>query len=141
MKKIILAIFVFGLIALYGGMSLAGPGKKHKKGKGYQKEYCKKHMKKHGPPPHAPAHGYRHNHPDGVELKFNANRNIYVVIDCDDFYFHADSFFRLLDGGWKKSKHISGPWIEAPPSILPPGLPPLPPPPPNKKLWNLGRFF
>ena len=97
MKKILLAIIVVGLIALYGGTSLAGPGKKYKKGKGYQKEYCKKHMKKHGPPPHAPAHGYRHNHPDGVELKFNAHRNIYVVIDFDDFYFHDDIFFRLRD--------------------------------------------
>ena len=33
-----------------------------------------------GPPPHAPAHGYRHKHPDGVELVYKSNIGGYAVV-------------------------------------------------------------
>lgn len=138
MRKIILFCISIVLILSFNGPSFAGSGNKHKKEKGHTKEYCKTYKKKNGPPPHAPAHGYRHKHSDGVELKFNANRGIYAVIDYDDYYFHGDNFFRIIDGAWKKSKHISGPWLPTPSDIIPPGLPPLPPPPPPKSFW---KFF
>ena len=122
MKKIIFVFIVVGLVFSFSGTSFARSDKKHKK--------------KHGPPPHALAHGYRHKHFDGVDLEFNADRSIYIVIGYNDHYFHGNNFFRIIEGAWKKSNHISGPWLEAPSDILPPGLPPLPPPPPKSSLWN-----
>ena len=153
MKKIIVAFIITGFVFLFSGTAISGSGNKHSKGKEHKKEYCekhqgkhkekyhKKHHKKNGPPPHAPAHGYRHKHSDGVELEYHADRGIYVVIGFEDHYFHKDDYFRCKGGAWKKSKNVSGPWVEAPSSILPPGLPPLPPPPPKKSMWNLGRLF
>jgi hypothetical protein len=134
MKKSTLTCIILALILSLGGVSFAGHGnnkdKGHDKGnykedKGYKE---KKHG--HGPPPHAPAHGYRCKHDDGVDLEYNTHSGMYVVIGFDNHYFRDNNFFRIIDGTWKKSEHISGPWLPAPKSILPPGLPPLPPLPP-----------
>ena len=140
MKRIMFAFLIVGLVFSFTGTSFPGSDNKHKKEQKHKKEYCKKHNKKHGPPPHAPAHGYRHKHHDGVDLEFDARRDVYIVINHHDHYFHDDHFYRVIDRAWKRSKHISGPWIEAPSDIIPPGLPPLPPPPPRKRsFWNIFR--
>lgn len=134
MKKIIYLCVIIGLVFSFPGASFSGSGKEHQKSKEHKGEYSKKK----GPPPHAPAHGYRYKHSDGVDLEFNPDRGIYIVVGYEDHYFHGEFFYRVIDGGWKKCNHISGPWVDAPTNTLPTGLPPLPPPPmPKHNFWNI----
>lgn len=141
MKKIMLVCFAFIFAMSMGGISFAGKDQGSKKGKGHEKKEYKECTHKEnkaykeeqhgqGPPPHAPAHGYRHKHSHGVELEYNSKIGAYTVIDFEDHFYQDDNFFRVMDGVWKKSDDISGPWTPSPKDILPPGLPPLPPPPP-----------
>lgn len=66
--------------------------------------------KHHGPPPHAPAHGYRHKHPDGVVLVFQASLGLYLVSGHRDTYYHRDHYYRLHRGTWEMSQEMKGPW-------------------------------
>ena len=75
-----------------------------------------------GPPPHAPAHGYRHKHREGVELVYNAEIGVYLVMGHHHYYFHKDSFYRLTTGSWEVSVEIGGKWRTIPDKKVPPGL-------------------
>ncbi|MCI0651221.1 MAG: hypothetical protein L0Z55_05000 [Planctomycetes bacterium] len=81
----------------------------------------------HGPPPHAPAHGYRHHHPDNVELRFDVETEVYVVVEQPGCYFHDGSFYRAHGGGWEMSISIEGPWSVAVVDKVPHGLRKAPP--------------
>ena len=81
-----------------------------------------KNKKGNGPPPHAPAHGYRHKHQHGVELVYNSELGVYVVVGFPDHYFYEDHYFRLGGEDWEISMHIEGPWIVATEDVLPSGL-------------------
>jgi hypothetical protein len=78
--------------------------------------------KKAGPPPHAPAHGYRHKHREGIELVYNAEIGVYLVMGHDHCYFYKDSFYRLTNGSWQVSVEIGGKWRAIPDKKVPPGL-------------------
>lgn len=75
-----------------------------------------------GPPPHAPAHGYRHKHQQGVELVYDSELGVYVVIGFPNHYFYEGHYFRLGGEDWEISMHIEGPWIVAANDVLPSGL-------------------
>lgn len=79
-------------------------------------------VKQTGPPPHAPAHGYRHKHRQGVELIYNAEIGVYLVMGYDHYYFHGDRFYRLTNGSWEVSVEIGGKWKTIPDKKVPPGL-------------------
>jgi hypothetical protein len=81
-----------------------------------------KNKKVNGPPPHAPANGYRHKHQHGVELVYNAELGVYVVIGFPDHYFYEGHYFRRDGEDWEISMHIKGPWIIAANDVLPSGL-------------------
>jgi hypothetical protein len=55
-----------------------------------------------GPPPWAPAHGYRHKHAQGMELVYDAQLGVYVVVGRDGLYFRHDRFYRRLPPGLRK---------------------------------------
>ncbi|NIO28552.1 MAG: hypothetical protein GTO29_08365 [Candidatus Latescibacteria bacterium] len=82
-------------------------------------KYKAKHT---GPPPHAPAHGYRHKHPDGVELVYQSSIGVYIVTGYSHHYFCKDRYYRLNKGYWQYSVHIKGPWKPVSEKKLPPGL-------------------
>ena len=75
-----------------------------------------------GPPPHAPAHGYRHKHPDGVVLVYDAGIGVYVVNSYVDVYFYQDRYYRVRSGACETSLHIGGPWQKASAAKVPAGL-------------------
>jgi len=75
-----------------------------------------------GPPPHAPAHGYRHKHHQGVDLVYDAEMGVYLVMGHDHCYFHKDTFYRLTNGSWEVSVEIGGKWRTIPDKKVPPGL-------------------
>lgn len=78
-----------------------------------------------GPPPHAPAHGYRAKHHHGgstVELVFDGDLGVYVVVGLEQHYFLDDTYYRLQGGDWQVSFGLDGPWKAASPRALPPGL-------------------
>lgn len=77
--------------------------------------------RKHGPPPHAPAHGYRHKH-HGVELVFDSEWGVYVVVDFPSHYYCKGHYYRLRESRWVRSVHIDGPWKSVSEKSLPPGL-------------------
>lgn len=79
----------------------------------------------HGPPPHAPAHGYRRKHhaPEGdVELAFDSELGVYVVIGLPSHYFWDGLYLRVEDGRWYTSARLDGGWEACSRSSLPPGL-------------------
>lgn len=78
----------------------------------------------HGPPPHAPAHGYRHKHHGhgGVELSFDSDLGVYVVVDLPDHYFWDGYYLRIEDGRWYASTELGGRWSPRSLRSLPPGL-------------------
>jgi len=76
----------------------------------------------HGPPPHAPAHGYRHRHHAGVELHFDRDLDVYVVVDRPGLYWHLGRFLRFRAGHWEASVSIDGPWKVWPDRSVPWGL-------------------
>jgi hypothetical protein len=64
-----------------------------------------------GPPPHAPAHGYRRKHPhDPVELVYDAEVRVYVVLGREAVYWDGRRYLRCSDGGWRVSAYIDGVW-------------------------------
>lgn len=75
-----------------------------------------------GPPPHAPAHGYRHKHRDGVEMIYNSDIGVYVVVGHAEHYYCRDKYYRLNNGSWEVSLDINGKWAPASNKKLPPGL-------------------
>jgi hypothetical protein len=93
MRRIALATFAAGLLALAGCVH----------------EHDHGHTSKGGPPPWAPAHGYRHKH-HGPDLVFDAHVGVYVVVGHPHVYFHDGHYFRRVRshwercGDWKKGK-------------------------------------
>ncbi len=79
-----------------------------------------------GPPAHAPAHGHRRKHADphhGVEMVFDPGLGVYVVVGMEGIYFHADYFYRILDGDWHRSTRVDHGWaLVSQERSLPPGL-------------------
>jgi hypothetical protein len=80
-----------------------------------------------GPPPWAPAHGYRrkhgdHHHHDGVEIRFNSDIGLYVVVGFPGHYFDGSHYFRVSDRGWELSVDLHRGWRYADRHQVPPGL-------------------
>jgi hypothetical protein len=77
---------------------------------------------KSGPPAHAPAHGYRRKHVHGMELVFDSDLGLYVVVGLSDHYYHDGYFFRLRSGIWEMCPKPDGHWKVASDNSLPIGL-------------------
>jgi len=76
----------------------------------------------HGPPPHAPAHGHRRKQVCGVELVFDTQLGLYVVVGHPDHYYYDGHFYRLTGGVWEVSLRFDGGWGPKLAKPLPPGL-------------------
>jgi hypothetical protein len=77
----------------------------------------------HGPPSHAPAHGYRARTQQGVELVFDGDLGVFVVVGVPGSFFWADFYYRQGGGGrWERSARLDGSWIGIVEASLPPGL-------------------
>jgi hypothetical protein len=103
-----------------------------------------------GPPAHAPAHGYRrkhgvHHHTHHqkrrratesrveVELVFDENLGVHVVVGHSGVYFHAARYYRLGHAGWEWSARLDQHWVAAPDHGVPTGLRKLHPGPKKSK--------
>jgi hypothetical protein len=78
-----------------------------------------------GPPPHAPAHGHRRVHDahrGDVELVFDSDLGVYVVVDLPNHYYWNGTYLRITDDGWLASAELSGGWETCASDSLPPGL-------------------
>jgi hypothetical protein len=77
----------------------------------------------HGPPPHAPAHGYRAKTAQGVEVVFDRELGVFVVVGVRGTYFWGDFYYRQETGGrWERSGRLDGAWVGIVEAALPPGL-------------------
>lgn len=74
-----------------------------------------------GPPPHAPAHGYRRHH-HGVELTFDTQLGVYVVMGRSNYFFIDGHYLRIRGDAWEVSTTLRGPWRPCPRTWLPAGL-------------------
>lgn len=66
-----------------------------------------------GPPPHAPAHGYRHKHSHGgrnLELVFDSDLGIYVVVGVPDRYYWDGYYLRFDGDQWYGSVDLDHGW-------------------------------
>ena len=77
--------------------------------------------RKPGPPPHAPAHGYRHKYQE-VELVYDSQRGVYVVIDFPNHYYFKGHYYRLGEIQWEIGVNLEGPWEYISYDKLPEGL-------------------
>jgi hypothetical protein len=91
-----------------------------------------------GPPDHAPAHGWRRKHGiqhptqrhkrphtergSRVELAWDADLGVHVVVGHAGVYFHADRYLRMGVSGWEWSARVAGSWSPAPDHGVPTGL-------------------
>jgi hypothetical protein len=76
-----------------------------------------------GPPPHAPAHGYRRKHPrDGVELVFDAEAGVYVVLGRPSVYWDGERYLRWSTVGWQVTARLDGVWVSVSADAVPRGL-------------------
>jgi len=76
-----------------------------------------------GPPPHAPAHGYRKQHSrDGVELAYDAEVGVYVVLGRDAVYWDGERYLRWSSVGWQVTARIDGVWVSVSADVVPTGL-------------------
>ena len=64
--------------------------------------------KRYAPPPHAPAHGYRHHHPQGVDLVFDSGIGAYIVLGFDDLFFFDGVYMRFYDNRWHTADRHDG---------------------------------
>lgn len=70
------------------------------------------HVKTYGPPAHAPAHGYRRKHQhDGIELVYDADVEVYVVVGREAVYWDGTRYLRWVDGAWQAGVRIDGVWV------------------------------
>jgi hypothetical protein len=76
----------------------------------------------HGPPPHAPAHGYRAKTAQGVNVVFDTQIGVYVVVDLPGSYWLDERYYRKGTSGWTVSASFDGPWLACPTADLPKGL-------------------
>ena len=79
------------------------------------------HNRKPGPPPHAPAHGYRQKH-EGVELVYDSEMGIYIVVDLPDCYYFKNRYYRFGENQWEIGVSLKGPWKFVSRYDLPKGL-------------------
>jgi hypothetical protein len=79
------------------------------------------HKRVHGPPPHAPAHGYRYKY-QGVELVYDSERGVYVVVELPNHFYFKGHYYRHRDSQWEIGLHVDGPWEVVSEESLPPGL-------------------
>ena len=77
----------------------------------------------HGPPPHAPAHGHRRKqHDSGLELVFDSEVGVYVVVDLPNHYYWDGYYLRIEDGSWYANLQMDGGWKPRDANSLPSGL-------------------
>ncbi len=87
-----------------------------------QKPSTHTRVHKSGPPPHAPAHGYHHKHHDNVELVFDDNVGVYVVVGYPDHYHDGKRYYRWAGGQWQVSTRLDGVWLTVSTREVPSGL-------------------
>jgi len=80
------------------------------------------HGRSGGPPPHAPAHGYRRHQADGVELVYDGEIGVYLVVGRSGHYHDGRHYFRWVDGEWMMSVRLDGGWIVVSSNEVPTGL-------------------
>jgi hypothetical protein len=86
MKQSLAATFAAGLLVLAGCVHV---------------EHNEKHEARRGPPPHAPAHGYRH-HQKAVDLRFDVQLGVYVVIGHPNHFYSDGHYFRRVGPRWER---------------------------------------
>jgi hypothetical protein len=76
-----------------------------------------------GPPPQAPAHGYRARTAQGVEVVFDRELGVFLVVGQRGTYFSGDFYYRQEAGGrWERSGRLDGAWVGIVETALPTGL-------------------
>jgi len=86
MKRTLIATVAVGLLALAGCVHV---------------QQHEQRAARRGPPPHAPAHGYRH-HQSAVDLRFDAQLGVYVVIGHPNHFFDDGHYFRRVGSRWER---------------------------------------
>jgi hypothetical protein len=81
------------------------------------------HAGSHGPPPHAPAHGHRRKHQrDNVELVFDTEIGVWLVVGHRHHYHDGQQYFRWADGRWMVSLQLDRGWAVIASRSVPPRL-------------------
>ncbi len=114
MRRLGIALAALALSGCFAVATSSGPGPGPAPGPGKSQG--------HGPPPHAPAHGYRAKTPQGVEVVFDTQVGVYVVINVPGSYWLDDRYYRKAPKGWLWSASFEGPWEVCVEANLPAGL-------------------
>ncbi|HXH72965.1 MAG TPA: hypothetical protein VNI58_09160 [Mariprofundaceae bacterium] len=104
--RLLRTIFIFTLCPLL----LASCQELREAGIRLESPHAVKEQPRNGPPPHAPAHGYRYKNPQGVDLRFDSDLGVYIVVDVPDVYFQDGLYMRWGGDRWQTSRDLHGPW-------------------------------
>jgi hypothetical protein len=110
------------LLVVAASVAVLGSGCFHSHHRGHSGGHASEAHSGHdhgGPPPWAPAHGHRRKHGDGghhgdgggVQVVFDSERGVYVVIGFPHHYYDAGHYYRFDSGHWEVSAHFEGPWL------------------------------
>ena len=77
---------------------------------------------KKGPPAHAPAHGYRRKNRHGLQMTFDSNLGVYVLMDYPMHFYWDGRYFRKSKNKWESSSDINKKWKSIKKEQLPKGL-------------------
>ncbi|MCF7825676.1 MAG: hypothetical protein K9N29_03415 [Candidatus Marinimicrobia bacterium] len=77
---------------------------------------------KKGPPSHAPAHGYRKKNRHGMEMTFDSNLGIYIMMSYPSYYYWDGTYYRINNNQWESSKDVKKHWKKINKQKLPKGL-------------------
>lgn len=75
-----------------------------------------------GPPPHAPAHGYRRKNRQGLQMTFDSNLGVYIMVDYPMHYYWDGRYYRKSKKKWESSQNINKQWKSIKKQQLPRGL-------------------
>lgn len=77
---------------------------------------------RYGTEPSSPSEGHRLRQSDGTLLEYDAKRELYLVVDHPNYYYHRGSYYRRVQGQWQTAEAVSGYWRVVSTDKLPRGL-------------------
>ncbi|MCF7809105.1 MAG: hypothetical protein K9N38_11360 [Candidatus Marinimicrobia bacterium] len=77
---------------------------------------------RHGPPSHAPAHGHRKKNRHGIEMTYDSNLGIYIVVGYTGYYYYDGIYYRKQNNQWESSKDLKKDWKKSSKHGMPKGL-------------------
>lgn len=69
-----------------------------------------------------PAHGYRRKNRHGMEVIYDSNLDLYIVVGYPGYYYYDGLYYRKHDNQWESSSDLKDHWKKSSKHGMPKGL-------------------